>query len=176
MQFYSEEATSAIILLIGVMPFVLLEFSLLPTLAVLSTSLVALAYLILYRKDFTEGRNDSLIGLLPGHYLVLFAFTLLGGTRPYIFPIWSLLILSTLGYDLSRSQASERNYGKLTTMTLYCIIWCIIVFLFQRLIIKGLELGYAGAVGTRAGLVVGGVIWVGIGLYRIHRTYIERRS
>ncbi len=176
MGFYSEEATSAIILLIGVGALAISGFAPFPTTFILVTSLLAFFYLIQYRKAHMEEPADTMIGFIPGHYLLLLAFVLRNGARFFIFPIWSLLIIATLGYDFTSNYDSRSSPIKLTTMVLYCIIWCIIIFLFQRLIITGLELENVAALGTRTGLAIAGLIWIGIGIFRINSSYIERRS
>lgn len=176
MRLYSEEGTSLIILLIGALTIFVRGFSFLPTLFVLVTSFLALSYLILYRKKHLENPVDSLLGLIPGHYLILFALTLDDSVNLYIYFIWSLLIISTLGYDLLNNSGGEGRVVKLTMMIIYCIIWGVIVFLFQNLLINGLNLENLTALGVRLGLSVGGLIWIGVGMVRISQSFIERRS
>ena len=134
MGFYSEEATSIIVLLVGLITIVVANF-------------------------------------IPGHYLLIFAFVLQSPASPVILFLWSFLVLGTLGYDLATNGEVKLVSTKLTTMFLYCIIWCIIIFLFQRLLINGLELVNIVALVTRLGLAIGGLIWMGIGLFRINRSY-----
>jgi hypothetical protein len=171
MNFYSEEATSFIILLLGAVTLFTLGFSGLPSLFVSVTSLLAFTYLLWYRKKGLEDPADTMIGFIPGHYLLLLAFSLRGEAAFFIFPLWTVLIFGTLGYDLTYNAGFGGAVGKLTTMSIYCIIWCIIVFLFQRLIIDGLELASGAATATRVGLIVVGVIWIGLGMIRINRRY-----
>lgn len=175
MRFYSEEATSAVILLLGIVAIAVSGFEPLLTVFVLLTSLISFFYLIYYRRVWVEEPEDTMIGFIPGHYLLLLAFTLKNGANFFIFPMWSLLIIGTLGYDFVTNYDSWGSALKLTTMVLYCIIWCIIIFLFQRLIITSLELENIAALGTRTGLALGGLIWIGIGIFRINSSYIERR-
>lgn len=171
MGFYSEEATSIIVLLIGLMALVLSDFAALPTIFLVATSLVVFFYLIWFRSNYLDEPGDTMIGFIPGHYLLLFAFILRDTTQLIILLLWSLLVLGTLGYDFAANSEVKLVSTKLTTMFLYCIIWCIIVFLFQRLIINGLELVNTAALMTRLGLAVAGLIWIGIGLFRINRSY-----
>lgn len=176
MRLYSEEGTSLIVLLISVLIIFVRGFSLLPTLFVLVTSFLALSYLIWYRRINLENPVDSLIGLIPGHYLILFALTMDNSVRFYIYLIWSLLIIATLAYDLLNNSGGEGRFVKLTIMTLYCIIWGVIVFLFQSLLINGLNLENLTALGVRLGLSIGGLVWIGVGMVRISQSFIERRS
>ncbi len=171
MGFYSEETTSIIVLLIGLMALVLTDFAALPTVFLVATSLIVFFYLIWLRSSYLDEPDDTMIGFIPGHYLLLFAFILRGTTQPVILLLWSLLVLGTLGYDFTTNSEAKLVSTKLTTMFLYCIIWCIIIFLFQRLIINGLELVDTAALMTRLGLAAGGLIWIGIGLFRINRSY-----
>ncbi|MFW6104780.1 MAG: hypothetical protein ACOC6I_02950 [Candidatus Bipolaricaulota bacterium] len=176
MRLYSEEGTSLIVLLISVLTIFVLDFSLTPTLFVLITSFFALSYLIWYRRSYLEKPVDSLIGLIPGHYLILFALTLDDSVGLHIYLIWSLLIFTTLGYDLLNNRSGGGRVVKLTMMILYCIIWGVIVFLFQNLLIYGLNLENLTALGVRLGLSIGGLAWIGLGMIRISRSFIERRS
>ena len=171
MGFYSEEATSVIALLIGLMTVVIADFAPLLTLFIVATSFLVFFYLIWFRRNFLEDPADTMIGFIPGHYLLLFAFVLRGPTHLLIPLLWSLLVSCTLGYDIATNGRVKIVSTKLTTMFLYCIIWCIIIFLFQRLIINGLELVNMAALMTRLGLAVGGLIWIGTGLFRINRSY-----
>lgn len=171
MGFYSEEATSIIVLLIGLMTVVLADFASLPTLFVVATSLIVFFYLMWFRRGYLEEPADTMIGFIPGHYLLLFAFILQGPIKLVVLSLWSLLVLGTLGYDLATNAEVKLVSVKLTTMFLYCIIWCIIIFLFQRILIEGLELVSLAATATRLGLAIGGLIWIGIGLFRINRSY-----
>lgn len=176
MQLYTEEGTAVIILIVGALTVGVSGFSTVPTLFVLVTSLVSFLYLIWYRKTRLEEPIDTMIGFVPGHYLILFAFVLNGSDNIAIYIFWSILIMITFGYDLSTNLPREGGGVKLTTMIQYCIIWGVIVFLFQSLIISSLELGKTGILITRLALAIGGSIWVGIGLFRINRSSIERRS
>lgn len=176
MQFYSEEGTAVLILIIGILTVAVSDFSFIPIAFVLLISLLALVYLVWYRKTRFDQPADSMIGFIPGHYLILFAFSLNGSTGLLIYGLWSTLILFTLWYDFTRNLSSDRAVVKLTSMIQYCIIWSVIVFLFQSLLISGLELGQMGVFGIRLGLVIGGIVWIGIGLFRINRSSIERRS
>lgn len=171
MGFYSEEATSVIVLLIGLFAVVLTGFASLPTVFVVVTSLLVFLYLIWFRLRYLEEPGDTMIGFIPGHYLLLFAFILQGHVKLLILSLWSLLVLGTLGYDFVINTEVNLVSTKLTTMFLYCIIWCIIIFLFQRVLIKGFELVSLAAIVTRLGLAIGGLIWIGIGLFRINRSY-----
>jgi hypothetical protein len=171
MGFYSEEATSIIVLLVGLITIVVANFSPLTSLVVVSTSLLVFFYLIWFRRTYLEEPGDSMIGFIPGHYLLIFAFVLQSPASPVILFLWSFLVLGTLGYDLATNGEVKLVSTKLTTMFLYCIIWCIIIFLFQRLLINGLELVNIVALVTRLGLAIGGLIWMGIGLFRINRSY-----
>ncbi len=176
MQLYSEEGTAVLILIIGTLTAVVSGFSFTPTAFILFTSLISFAYLIWYRKTRFDQPSDSMIGFIPGHYLILFAFLLDGTTGLLIYVLWTILVLTTLGYDLTSNMKSNGEAVKLTSMIQYCIIWGVIVFLFQSLLINNLELGQMGSIGIRLGLALGGIVWVGIGLFRINRSFIERRS
>lgn len=176
MQLYSEEGTSVLILIIGILIVAVSGFSFIPAAFVLPTSLFSFGYLIWYRKSHFDQPADSMIGFIPGHYLILFAFVLEGSSGLLVYALWSILILTTLGYDLTSNMKSNREAVKLTSMIQYCIIWGVIVFLFQSLLINSLDPGDMGAIGIRLGLVLGGIVWVGIGLFRINRSFIERRS
>ncbi|MBS3788425.1 hypothetical protein KGY79_09560 [Candidatus Bipolaricaulota bacterium] len=171
MSFYSEEATSIIVLLVGLLSVVLTGFATPPTIFVAVTSLVVFFYLTWFRRSYLEEPADTMIGLIPGHYLLLFAFILQGPVRILILSVWSLLMLGTMGYDFATNTELKLVSAKLTTMFLYCIIWCIIIFLFQRVLIRGLELVSLAAMMTRLVLAIGGLIWIGIGLFRINRSY-----
>jgi len=171
MGFYSEEATSVIVLLIGLLTLVLADFSPPVTVSVIAASVMVFFYLIWFRRSTLEEPEDTMIGFIPGHYLLLFAFVLRGENEIITLSAWFFLILGTLGYDLATNWEVKGDFMKLTTMFLYCIIWCIIIFLFQRLLINGLALVDLAAILTRLGLAVGGLIWIGIGLFRINRRY-----
>lgn len=176
MQLYSEEGTAVLILIIGTLTVAVSGFSFIPAAFVLLTSLFSFGYLIWYRKSRFDQPADSMIGFMPGHYLILFAFVLEGSSGLLVYALWSTLILATLGYDLTSNIKSNSEAVKLTSMIQYCIIWGVIVFLFQSLLINSLELGRMGLIGIRLGLALGGIVWVGIGLFRINRSFIERRS
>ena len=176
MQLYSEEGTTVLILIIGILTVAVSGFSFIPAAFVLLASLFSFGYLIWYRKTRFDQPADTMIGFIPGHYLILFAFVLEGSPGLLVYVLWSTLILATLGYDLTSNIESNREAVKLTSMIQYCIIWGVIVFLFQSLLINGLDPGDIGAIGIRLGLVLGGIVWVGIGLFRINRSFIERRS
>lgn len=176
MTLYSEEGTSLIVLLITALIIVFQGFTVLPTCLVLFTSFLAFVYLVWYRKTRFENPVASMIGLIPGHYLILLALTLNDSVYLYIYPLWSFLILATLGYDLLTNGEEKGKVGKLTTMILYCIIWGVIVFLFQNLLIKGLELENLSVLWVRLGLSIGGLLWIAVGVIRIRRRFIERRS
>ncbi|MFB6214818.1 MAG: hypothetical protein ABEI54_03010, partial [Candidatus Bipolaricaulia bacterium] len=156
---------------IGLMAVVLTGFSELTTLFLVVTSLFVFFYLIWFRRKYLEEPADTMIGFIPGHYLLLFAFILQGSTQLVVLSLWSLLVLGTLGYDFATNAEVKLVPAKLTSMSLYCIIWCIIIFLFQRILIEGLELVSMAAIITRLGLAIGGLIWIGIGLFRINRSY-----
>ncbi len=176
MQLYSEEGTTVLILIIGILTVAVSGFSFIPAAFVLLASLFSFGYLIWYRKTRFDQPADTMIGFIPGHYLILFAFVLEGSPGLLVYVLWSTLILATLGYDLTSNIESNREAVKLTSMIQYCIIWGVIVFLFQSLLINSLEPGGMGLIGIRLGLAVGGIVWVGIGLFRINRSFIERRS
>ncbi|MBS3736124.1 MAG: hypothetical protein V5A87_03165 [Candidatus Bipolaricaulota bacterium] len=171
MVLFSEESTSVIVLLVGLMAVVLADFAALPTIFLVATSLLVFFYLILFRRGYLEDPADTMIGFIPGHYLLLFAFILQGSVKLIVLSLWSLLVIGTLGYDFATNAEVKLVSAKLTTMFLYCIIWCIIIFLFQRILIEGLELVSLAAIITRLGLAIGGLIWIGIGLFRINRSY-----
>lgn len=176
MQLYSEEGTTVLIIIIGILTVAVSGFSVIPAAFVLLTSLFSFGYLVWYRKSRFDQPADSMIGFLPGHYLILFAFVLEGSSGLLVYSLWSTLILTTLGYDLTSNTKSNGEAVKLTSMTQYCIIWGVIVFLFQSLLINSLEPEGMGLIVIRLGLAVGGIVWVGIGLFRINRSFIERRS
>ncbi|MFB6291243.1 MAG: hypothetical protein ABEJ25_05905 [Candidatus Bipolaricaulia bacterium] len=171
MGFYSEEATSVIVLLISFMIIVLSNFSPLLTIVVTASSILVFLYLISVRRNYLEEPEDTMIGFIPGHYLLLFAFVLNSPSHLLVTGVWALLIAATLGYDFVTNRDGKMVPSKLTTMFLYCIIWCIIIFLFQRLLITGLELADFAALMTRLGFTISGLIWIGIGLIRINRSY-----
>ncbi|MBS3765493.1 hypothetical protein KGY71_03115 [Candidatus Bipolaricaulota bacterium] len=176
MQLYSEEATAVIILFIAILTVAVSGFSPLPSFFLLVTTFISLFYLIWYRKTRLEDPVDSMVGFAPGHYLFIFAFVLNGSANLTIYLLWAILVLATFGYDLLNNLSVQGTGVKLTKMLQYCIIWGVIVFLFQSLIINGLELGETGILVTRTALIIAGTIWVGIGLFRINRTDLERRS
>ncbi|MFP4136500.1 MAG: hypothetical protein ACLFTO_05680 [Candidatus Acetothermia bacterium] len=176
MKLYSEEGTAVIILIVAALTSGIAGFSRLPTSFVIPTSILSIVYLLWYRKRRLEDPGDSMIGFLPGHFLLIFAFALKGSTNATIYAPWSVLILATLGYDLAINSSGNGNGIKLTTMFQYCIIWGVILFLFQSLIISGLELTGTGTLATRLGLGAGGIVWAGMGLFRINRSFSERRS
>jgi len=173
---YSEESTSLLVLIIGALTIFVSWFSLSVTMTAGILSVVTLIYLLWYRGAKFEEAEPTLLGFLPGHYLIFLAFTLNGAPSYPILVSWSVLILSTLAYDRSVNAAANDYTGKLTKMALYCIIWGVIVFLFQQLLVYGLDLNYPGALFVRLGISIAGIIWVAIGVVRINSGFTEGRS
>lgn len=175
MKFYTPESTSLVILLVGALTIFMAGLDLLVLLATVGVTAFALLYLMRLREEVPTGTQATLIGLLPGHYLLLLGLVMTGGVRIYVIP-WLLLVLATLGYDFAVNYWPREGEGKLTKITLYCIIWGVILFLFQGLLIGGLDLSKSVKMIVWTGLSIAGVIWVAIGVVRINSGFSQRRS
>ncbi len=175
MKFYTAESTAVLISLIGLLTLVIAGFDYLITAFIALGTILAVIYLTWVRGSITEEPESTLIGLLPGHYLLFLGLVMEGAARLYSIP-WLVLILATIGYDGVASYWPHGTEGKLTKIALYCIIWGVILFLLQGLLIGGLDLGESGKMIVRIGLSVAGAIWVAIGAVRINSGFSQRRS
>jgi len=175
MKFYTPKTTSLIMAVIGILCLIFSNFTTLPLTIITVATLTGLVYLLWYRERTTDNPYPTMIGLIPGHYLLLLAFYLTGTPGVFLLVLWGLLILSTLGYDYTTNTGDNTTKGKLTKIFLYCIIWGVIVVLFQELLIYGLELKELGILSIRLGISIAGSIWIAIGVLRINSGYTERR-
>lgn len=175
MKFYTSETTSLIMGIMGLSCFILSNFDPLPLSLITAATVSGLIYLLWYRERITDNPYPTMIGLIPGHYLLLLAFYLIGSPGVLSLVLWWLLILSTLGYDYTSNTGDSTTKRKLTKIVLYCIIWGVIVVLFQELLIYGLELKELGIFLIRLGISIAGSVWIAIGVLRINSGYTERR-
>lgn len=177
MQLYTPESITLIIMLVGGLIIFVSGFSLLPVISVAGITVVAVIYFFWLRNLLADGKSQmsTVLGFIPGHYLIFLGRTIQGTIPEYVQILWIVLVLATLGYDGAARYWERGAGGKLTKITLYCIIWGVILFLLQGLLVTGLELEGAGKILTGAGLSIAGLMWVTIGVIRINSGFSQRR-
>jgi len=172
---YSKEATALLVVLFSGLVVVVAGLSVLSVSLTSSLAILVLLHLFWIRPRFRRGegsrgkfkKGNSLIGLLPGHYLLFLAFALREEVVFFVLVLFPLLVIATLLFDLLATRAGA--WPRLTSFSSYCIIWGIVFFFLQRLIVNGLQLTGTGSLLTKAGIAVLGGVYGGLGLYRLYR-------
>ncbi len=120
-----------------------------------------------------EGRRPvaNLLGLLPGHLLLLFGLGTL--SRPDAFGLaWSVLPIGSAVYDWTSTRGPFR--GRTSILAgLYAIIWIVVFFLLERFIVE--RKGLSGRADIVAAVAFGaaGVVFAVTGVVRHRRAAKE---
>lgn len=167
---YNKATVGIIVILLSLLSSIVVAFNPIFTAWVLGTAAITVIYL--WTRDQVSG-SHTLLGLIPGHFLLILAFLLESGISLLLLAAWTGLISATLLFD-HLTLRGDRS-GSLTSMTVYCIIWGLVFYLLHHLVVVGLHLSGAGYWGITFAFVVLGVGYVILGLYRLRR-HDERRS
>lgn len=138
-----------------------------------ATTLCAMTYVALGSRVRQGGGRPpaNLLGLLPGHLLLLFGLGTLAHPDA-LGLLWGSLPIGSLVYDWA---GVRRPFpGRTSILTgLYAIIWLVVFFLLERFVVerKGLS-GYAGIV-TAVAFGAIGVVFVVTGTIRHRRAVKE---
>jgi hypothetical protein len=140
--------------------------------AVTATATVAaLVYIALAaRRPRARRPVADLLALLPGHLLLLFGLGMLDRPDALAF-VWAALPLGSVVYDALSVRRPFRGRTSIL-FGLYAILWLVVFFLLERLIVvrKGLS-GHA-EVGTAVAFGAVGLVFVVVGFLR-HRRAVE---
>lgn len=137
-----------------------------------------IAVIYLFLSSSGEGSDRPGIRFLPGHYLLLLILVLQSSPRVVNFSLWAVLITGTLGYSLFYNRESFDalgNWRKLITGSLYCIMWGVVFFFVQKVLINGLNVHGWKSNLLRIGVAVVGFLYIAIGAYRIMNQNDQRR-
>jgi hypothetical protein len=140
-----------------------------------ATSLSALyiAYFWLRSRRGAVGPKPiaNLGALFPGHLLLLLVVSLVSASV-VLGVVWCVLPVGTLCYDLVARRA-DRSGQRSILAGLYCIIWAVVFFLLERVIVLGKDL--SGNAETTAAVAFGvvGILFCGMGIYRHRRAVKE---
>ena len=137
---------------------------------------ILLIYMTMIRKS-EDKSSFSILGLIPGHYLLIFAVGLQSSISWINISLWGILILGSLLFESSIISNRNSNWMLLTSTILYCIIWGVVFYLVHSLLINGLS--NEALSDQMITILVGtlGSIYVLVGIYRIFHEYKdERRS
>ncbi len=138
-----------------------------------ATTLCAVIYVALGSRVRRGGGRPpaNLLGLLPGHLLLLFGLGMLAQPDA-LGLLWASLPLGSLVYDWAGARPPFA--GRTSILTgLYAIIWLVVFFLLERFVAeqKGLS-GHAGVV-TAVAFGAIGVVFVVTGTVRHRRAVKE---
>ncbi|MCD5417744.1 hypothetical protein LR021_05285 [Candidatus Bipolaricaulota bacterium] len=108
--------------------------------------------------------RDNLLGLLPGHLLLLLAIVVVPLTPVFVY-LWTLLPIVTIGYDLLANAFSIKMRIRILILVItYCIIWTVLFFLVHQVIIAGRR--ELNETIVTVIIVVGGALFLAVAIYR----------
>jgi len=113
----------------------------------------------------------NLLALLPGHLLILFGLGIL--PRPDLLAlVWCALPAGSVFYDVVCACSSFR--GRTSILSgLYGILWLVVFFLLERLIVEGKGITGHAAIVTAVAFGAIGVLFVATGTMRHLRAVKE---
>ena len=131
-----------------------------------SISMITLTFLF-WKQGKDLNSQFSVLGLIPGHYLLIFALGLQGSFSWITLPIWSAAIIFSLAFSIVTSSTDLSGISMLTSAVLYCIIWGAVSYLINDLLKNGLPNNMLTNAVVTGAIVTFGIIYVSVGLYRI---------
>jgi len=168
MTYFPPSLTYPFILALLVLIFIWGNISMLLKTAVGVETVLFLGYLIFNAPK--KGRlapMSNIVGLFPGHLLLLVAMSFLSSLGPGLFFLWMLIPAASAVYDyLGRGVRITGRAKKSILAGLYCIIWADVFFLLERIIVVGR--GYSGLKEIILGVVLFVIAgwFLSIGAYR----------
>jgi hypothetical protein len=161
-----------VLVLLGV-ALALGRFSPAPAAAAGVATLCAVVYIgVTYRlRRAADGRIANPLALLPGHLLLLFGIGTL--PRPDLLGlVWSVLPVGSVVYDWAGGRAPSRGRTSIL-VGLYAILWLVVFFLLERLIVEGKGLSGHAALVTAVAFGAISVVFVVTGTIRHRRAVKE---
>ncbi|MCI2425064.1 hypothetical protein LM599_03485 [Candidatus Acetothermia bacterium] len=152
-----------------------LELAALPLVLITTTTLANVGYSIFRSKRgfsrlFSRG---NLLGLLPGHLLLLLAIVAVPLPSGFVY-LWILVPTLTIAYDLLANEFSIKMRIRILFVTItYCIIWSVLFLLARQIIIAGRR--ELNEVMVTVLIVVGGALFLAVAIYR-HIQYVTREN
>jgi uncharacterized membrane protein YfcA len=131
-------------------------------------TLAVSAYLILRSRNEPSKRQPSsnLLGLFPGHLMVLIIVALLDQPDGLAW-LWIVVPLLTLAYDaVGRSPKLSSVLRVSISMILYGILWADLFFLLERAVVLHRHLSGDREIMIAAGFGVAGALFLSLGVYR----------
>ncbi len=120
-------------------------------------------------RDDRPAPVANLLGLYPGHLLLLLAISLVSPSEAGA-PVWAWMVLApvTIAYDMVSLRPGIRGGTSILT-GLYCILWADLFYLLERVIAQAK--GFSGTEDIVAAVAFGvvGILFVSIGVYRHRR-------
>lgn len=138
-----------------------------------ASTLGATAYAAGARRLRQEQRVPvaNLLALVPGHLLLLFGLGML--PRPDVLGlVWSVLPIGSAVYDWMSGR--REFHGRTSILAgLYAILWLVVFFLLERLIVEGKGITGHGETVTAVAFAAIGVVFVVTGTLRHRRAVKE---
>ncbi len=117
--------------------------------------------------------RDNLLGLLPGHLLLLLAVVAVPLTPAFVY-LWILIPTLTIAYDLLANEFSVKIRIRILFVTIiYCIIWSVLFFLARQIIVAGRR--ELNEVTVTVIIVAGGALFLAVAIYR-HIRYEKKEN
>jgi hypothetical protein len=131
-----------------------------------------LAYLVLFtRRPPHRVAPSPILGLLPGHLLVLFALTLVvPGGGPWVY-LWLAVPALSVVYDAASRWPLPDRIALSISLLAYAILWASLVTLLERIIVLGRGLEGRTEVLVAAVLGGAGAGFIALGIYRHRRAW-----
>ncbi len=152
-----------------------LELTTSPLVIVVAVTIANIIYnFFRFKRGFNRlfSRNN-LLGLLPGHLLLLLAVVAIPLTPLWVY-VWTLVPVLTITYDLLANEFSVKLRIRILFATItYCIIWSVIFSLVRQIIVAGRR--ELNEVIATVLIVVGAALFLAVGIYR-HIRYEKREG
>lgn len=152
---------------LGVLTLALGRFS--PAERFVTGAVIALFFLYLIFRERRGFRKEyawkNLLGLFPGHLLLLFAIATTKSYNSYLLLVWIAMVGATLGFDILANRKEFKMQRGILGM-LYCAVWVDLFFLIRQLVVSGGRLSERTGFMVSIGITIFAIIYLLTAIYR----------